>query len=58
MADKYEQFGYDLDAALGDLTLLEKALILAKAFREELGGEWDIIAKPDGGFVIERKKSG
>lgn len=42
----------ELEGLLDDLSPLEKALILASAFREVFGSEWVIDGRPDGGFSI------
>ena len=45
-----------LNKALGDLTPLEQALEIVKAFRKEIGGDWIIEAESDRFRIIERKQ--
>jgi hypothetical protein len=44
----------EMECALDGLTPIEKALLVAEAFREVYGDAWSIEAKADGGFSITR----
>ena len=44
----------EADRILAGLSPLERALVLADACRAVTGREWQINAKVDGGFYVER----
>ena len=53
--DLIRDLEHTLEGWLDGLSPLEKALRVAKVFREVCGDEWTIEVKADGGFTVTRK---